>query len=1362
MRKIINLFVKVNSITKNPEEIISRIYAEKINHLKGGGDDFKGALNRLMGNWNSPSSFFTEILQNANDASATSIEFIMKENGILVIHNGHVFTESEVVSICSIDKSTKKIETDTGYMGIGFKSIFSISESPYIVSGQWKFQFSKKEYFSEDLGWIILPHWCHKMPNEIINFDNDKTVFWIPFKRDLSVNSIKEIEETMFERFNRICLFFLKNINEINIRKEKKIRHLSLISDSEIKEIHEEKISTYKYKIFKNKYEVPPIIKTDYETKKNERTNATSREVVIVFYLDEEGHLKPQKNLPVYVNLPTNQKFNLRFAVQADFILDSGRSYILNIEWNRWLWGCVKDLLISSIEGYANGELYCLGFKEDALLKYQFYKILPTKKDISSEENNLFFNEFIEPFFEYCSEHPIAITDGEKWVKASKAIFASKELRELLDIDKLRSLEGKDELCYIDLRVKDAETFLKDFGSREIEDNYIVETLKDCEWLESKSISWFNDLYRFLCGAINNNWFYSIRYRLTDLPLILTNSGIKKISEVFLYPKEENEKLVALGIPNIHFPDERILNEYSDKLFNELGVKEFNEANIIENLILKSFENGEFESWNNEQRQKCYYFILHWLNSNKWDIPGEIKFKLNKVLIKTEKDELKRAYKCYYPLNELRILLNNVDFAKLNEVENKEFYEFIGLNTRPRIIVDEDTYSKYSPPSVISSFGEYWDWLEKNKINENEYHAELKEIKYCDNWDNISWDEKKSKLMINYLINNWDYYKNYLDTKLNYKAHWKSNAIWHSRSVSSYFRWQLKNTLWIATTKGLKSPSDNIFLPTRDIKEMAGDYVEYILMPDKYKKESSQQLFNYLDINTSLDLDNMRHILERFEMYKISDEIKNKISKIYRWLGNKVVTDNEMELNPFKVLTISGKYILSNESLWNDDTEFGNHFENIGFIWAPEDVERPYIEALFHKIGVKKISEYLRREMKEIDSKTDAIRKENINAKIDLIYSIIKHFNPKCTEIDINTLRCLDIRKVNQGKIPLTLILEKEIREINVDIFYNRGNNTLYMGEDCSNENLAFEFARMAKLDISCSSCFELILPLDYQEAERKLKRLGIGILEDNSPSIEYKKGTELIESEVMIDNDQIPTESTQKNKIPSENIEDIVKIIEPNPNIKDNGVETFRITTAVGDNESEIKKEVDEIQKTDEEDEDIDAEWHPQSSPGEAEIKILEYVPPESSKNDAPDIPTRKSQIRGITAARNRCDNQKPIGRWGEKYSFICLKDKYPDSEISWLNEEKDTGIGHDIEINCKDRIIYVEVKSTSTLESNEFVITRQEWELMLKEKNNFWLCRIYGAGTKTPYMKIIKNPYSLWKEEKILIEPVQLKLIV
>jgi hypothetical protein len=85
--------------------------------------------------------FIYEILQNAEDARATTVDFRLESDRLVVTHDGaRQFSLDDIDSITNIGQSTKKDdETSIGKFGVGFKAVFAYTARPEVCSGPFAF-----------------------------------------------------------------------------------------------------------------------------------------------------------------------------------------------------------------------------------------------------------------------------------------------------------------------------------------------------------------------------------------------------------------------------------------------------------------------------------------------------------------------------------------------------------------------------------------------------------------------------------------------------------------------------------------------------------------------------------------------------------------------------------------------------------------------------------------------------------------------------------------------------------------------------------------------------------------------------------------------------------------------------------------------------------------------------------------------------------------------------------------------------------------------------------------------------------------------------------------------------------------------
>jgi len=149
--------------------------------------------------------FIYELLQNAEDAQATAVEFILHDDSIEFEHNGdRLFSINDVYSITNIGVSTKKDEpTSIGKFGVGFKAVFAYTTTPKIESGEYHFRI--RDLIVLDTDGLAKCTLGEKKTRITFPFDNPKKP---PDKARI------EIERNL-RQLNESTLLFLSNIRKI-------------------------------------------------------------------------------------------------------------------------------------------------------------------------------------------------------------------------------------------------------------------------------------------------------------------------------------------------------------------------------------------------------------------------------------------------------------------------------------------------------------------------------------------------------------------------------------------------------------------------------------------------------------------------------------------------------------------------------------------------------------------------------------------------------------------------------------------------------------------------------------------------------------------------------------------------------------------------------------------------------------------------------------------------------------------------------------------------------------------------------------------------------------------------------------------
>lgn len=96
--------------------------------------ELAGPWHQLFKQVQSPRHVLSELLQNADDAGATTASVRLVGNEFIFEHNGADFGEAQFASLCKFGFSNKRNLHTIGFRGIGFKSTFSLGNEVRVVT----------------------------------------------------------------------------------------------------------------------------------------------------------------------------------------------------------------------------------------------------------------------------------------------------------------------------------------------------------------------------------------------------------------------------------------------------------------------------------------------------------------------------------------------------------------------------------------------------------------------------------------------------------------------------------------------------------------------------------------------------------------------------------------------------------------------------------------------------------------------------------------------------------------------------------------------------------------------------------------------------------------------------------------------------------------------------------------------------------------------------------------------------------------------------------------------------------------------------------------------------------------------------
>ncbi|KAM2711144.1 hypothetical protein EV1_031292 [Malus domestica] len=302
------------------------------------------------------SHFLLELVQNADDNTyPTNVEptltFILQESGIIVLNNEQGFSSQNIRALCDVGSSTKK-GSNAGYIGqkgIGFKSVFRVTDAPEIHSNGFHFKFDISE---GQIGFVlptVVPPCNIDLFSRLTSGGNDQsdrdcwnTCIVLPFKSKLSDATVMKNIINMFSDLHPSLLLFLHRLQCIKFR--------NLLDDS-LTVMRKEIVGDGIVKVSLGKEKMIWFIVSQKLQAEFVRSDVQETEISIALTLKESnsGDYSPDlRQHPVFAFLPL-RTYGLKFILQGDFAITSSREEVDgDSPWNQWLLSEFPGLFINA------------------------------------------------------------------------------------------------------------------------------------------------------------------------------------------------------------------------------------------------------------------------------------------------------------------------------------------------------------------------------------------------------------------------------------------------------------------------------------------------------------------------------------------------------------------------------------------------------------------------------------------------------------------------------------------------------------------------------------------------------------------------------------------------------------------------------------------------------------------------------------------------------------------------------------------------------------------------------------------------------------------------------------------------------
>lgn len=455
---------------------ISEWRGEKYKIDKKSGDDYTGILTNI---YKEPTHFIYELLQNADDAKATNVKFVLSRDKIEFFHDGSKeFSLGDIISITGVGNSSKDAASTTsiGKFGVGFKAVFAVTDKPLIYSTTYNFQI-------EDLS----------VPSEIPARDLDgyTTIFQLDFKRD-GRDTLYRRNEALLRSMSPETILFLKNICKVDVTIDDEPLDAISVSRTET----EQSFSRVKYIL---------------DNKNIELLKFTAEGCSVVYQL-EDGTVMPISGSKISVFFPTIIDSNLPFLVDAPFQTSTTRESIdFELPHNQLIVKKFSSLFSESINRLISLNLFTVE---------TFNQIMPIEPVDESEDFPV-YKELQTTFLDNIKTTSIVPTSRGTLLAAPK-IHTSK------DPEVPALLRSVDSLHFAHPSLTTtAITFIAEAGARLFEPYHLLALInKDELGLRNQTDEWLYVFYEYCLKSITyDSWSRIFTRSIKQTPLIKTRSG---------------------------------------------------------------------------------------------------------------------------------------------------------------------------------------------------------------------------------------------------------------------------------------------------------------------------------------------------------------------------------------------------------------------------------------------------------------------------------------------------------------------------------------------------------------------------------------------------------------------------------------------------------------------------------------------------------------------------------------------------------------------------------------------------------------------------------------------------------------------
>lgn len=318
------------------EEILTQIRTQQQSAWEETPTERQEELSRLrkrtLTDLDDPKQVIPELLQNADDVGGdcTKVTISLTNDELVFRNHEEPMATKNVAALGEFTKSTKNSLSYIGHFGIGFKTVFSVTNTPQIRSGYFSFHYTQDDPETPT-------------PAYEDNFEPfNGAEIRLPFADDIPDQKISELRKQL-ESIHRL-LPYLNNLEEIHVSVHGTERLLKRTVTENGRHVVREKDTEQdewevlkQFRVFSEQYspegEMLERLATERNIKPENLSNVESNlSVKVAIPVDNDGRptdwQAEDEQSRLFCYFPTEERTALPFDVQADFLLKPDRQKI--------------------------------------------------------------------------------------------------------------------------------------------------------------------------------------------------------------------------------------------------------------------------------------------------------------------------------------------------------------------------------------------------------------------------------------------------------------------------------------------------------------------------------------------------------------------------------------------------------------------------------------------------------------------------------------------------------------------------------------------------------------------------------------------------------------------------------------------------------------------------------------------------------------------------------------------------------------------------------------------------------------------------------------------------------------------------